>query len=215
MKFSSTSHLNSKCLLSLSHNMSSRETVGFHKAAKGGESPLILQHLKSCAPQIGNPFLLPILILQESINTIEKRQRTIREGVQRLETALSTYHPDGARSLASHLPSTSENADVDFVYLSKAISNTSTELELSKQSLSAYLAILNNLETAMRSYEATIPNKGGDLDQVHTKLMSRLRFQQTNVQTMEQLHQSTASRLHTQAITVSICLDRFELYLDH
>jgi hypothetical protein len=190
--------------------MSSRETVGFYKASKGGESPLILQHFKSCAPQIGNPFLLPILILQESINTIEERQRTIREDVQRLEAALSTYR--SARSPASHLPLISENTDVDFVYLSKGISDTSTKLELSKKSLSVYDTILNNLKSAMGSYEATIQNQGRDLDQVHPSLILRLRFCQTKVQGMEQLHQSTASRLHIQASTVSIQLERSEPY---
>jgi chaperonin cofactor prefoldin len=213
MKYSSTSRVNSKWMLSLSHDVKSRETVAFYEATKGGESPLILQHLKSCAPQIGNPFLSPILILQESIDTIEKRQRTIREDFRRLEAALSTYLR--ATSPASHLPLTSENADVDFVYLSKAISNTSTQFELSKESLSVYLAIMNNLETEMRSYEATIPNKGGDPDQVHAELMSRLRFQQKRVQVIEQLHQSTASRLNIQASTVSTCLEHFELCSDH
>jgi hypothetical protein len=200
IKCSSTSRMNSEWMLSLSHDMKSRETVGFYKATKGGESPLVLQHLKlkACAPQIGNPFLLPVLILQETINSLEKRQRTIREDVQRLEAALYL----GTRSQAGYRPLAFEQADVDIDFLNKGILDTSAQL--SKESPSIYLTILDNLETAMKSYEAAILNKGGYPGQVHATLMSRLRLQQNMVQAMEQLHQSTTGRLNIQASTVSI-----------
>jgi hypothetical protein len=56
MQWGSSKHTSSKWLMSLSHNMCSKETVGFFKSTEEGYSSLILQRLKDCVSQSGNPF---------------------------------------------------------------------------------------------------------------------------------------------------------------
>ena len=178
--------------------MSSRETVGFYKSTTGKNFHLILQRLKDCTPQAGNPFLLPMLILQEELNHIGERQRKIRVEVRRIEDALGLRN--GLQ--ASTHPFTFTNGNVNFDFLNREIVETSAQLL--KRRPCTYLEILGDLEAAMNVYGAAIYNQSEDIIQSHAMLMSRLKFQQKVVQAMERYHQVTTGRLNAQINAVSI-----------
>ena len=197
MQWGSSNHTSSKWVLSLSHDMSSRETMGVYKSTAGKDFDLILQRLKDCTLQAGNPFLLPMLILQEELNHIGERQRRIRVEVRRIEDALGLRN--GLQ--ASTHPFTFVNGNVDFDFLNREIVETSAQLL--KRRPCTYLEVLDDLEAAMNIYEAAIPNHSGDIAEIHAILMSRLKFQQKTVQAMERYHQVTTGRLNAQINAVS------------
>jgi hypothetical protein len=197
MQWGSSKHASSKWVMSLSHDMCSKDTVGFYKSTTGGYSSLILERLKDYVSYCGNPFLLPALILNEELNHIEERQRAIRAEVRRIEDAIGLRNGVQARMQ----PYNFNNRNVDLDFLNGQIVETSAQLL--KRSPKTYLDILDALEAAMNVYGAEILSQSGHVNQSHAMLMSRLKFQQKRVQTMGRYHQVTTGRLNAQINAVS------------
>ena len=200
MQRASSKPTSAKWTLSLHHDMKSRETSGFYKATANSDCQSVLKKLKSCSSQVGNPFLLPMLIFQEELGRIRDRQRDIRRQVRRIEDAL------GLRlgRQADTNPYTFNDGTVDFEFLNRELVECSAQLQ--KRTPMVYLEALKNLEEAMEVYGAALPPTidAAETIKCHVALMSRLRFQQRRIRVIDTYHSVTSARLTAQSNAVSI-----------
>ncbi|TVY67506.1 hypothetical protein LSUE1_G008439, partial [Lachnellula suecica] len=76
--------------LMLSHDVNNGVTTGFSKGTPSSDIVECIKHLKACAPQVGHPMLLPLIIFSHDLSyKTDIKQRDAREWLRRLENAIS------------------------------------------------------------------------------------------------------------------------------
>lgn len=180
--------------LHLAHDMKSSITTGFCKGTASSDIVECMKHLKTCAPQIQHPMLLPLIIFSHDMSAkTDVKQREAREWLRKLENAVSMR-----TEIADNESYVDDDGLVDFDLINRHLVECHSQVLWKRPT--AYLQILDGFEATMKSFMEKLPpdRNTSFLKKLHDSMTSRMEFYRSKLHGIDSYAFTTLQRLDIQ-----------------
>jgi hypothetical protein len=199
-----------------SHSFLTHLTTGFVKGTASSNIVDALKHVKACAPQVGHPLLLPIIMLSYELSTEnEVRQRLARDWLRKLEHAVT------GRDEITEEEGYIRDGILDLDGINRDLYECNSQVLWKKPQ--AYLDTIKEVEIALGRFRDGMVGEeegggrwkdGVGLEKLHRSMLSRLEFYRVKLKGIEHYSWTTLERLRVQR--EAVCLfSRFRSSLSH